>query len=160
MGAYVAPMAMWQPVWETFWTPEEYGTKYPLYMITSHPMHRIHAGVDANPWMGDVSYHLSDPLHGGDTYRHSCWISPVDAKPRGIADGDLVRAHNDRGEMVMPAFVTSKMSPGTVDVFEGAWYDPNRAGIDRRGCTNVISSADRWTPVSFTATGPVEVEKF
>ena len=41
-------------------------------------------------------------------------MNPADAKPRGIRDGDTVKAFNRRGEMQLKAKVDGKVSPGVV----------------------------------------------
>jgi anaerobic selenocysteine-containing dehydrogenase len=41
-------------------------------------------------------------------------MNPSDAKPRGIHDGDTVKAFNRRGEMHLKARVDGKVSPGVV----------------------------------------------
>ena len=43
-------------------------------------------------------------------------------RSRGIKDNDLVRVYNDQAEIIMPAYVTSKVVPGTVNIFHGGWY--------------------------------------
>jgi anaerobic dimethyl sulfoxide reductase subunit A len=37
------------------------------------------------------------------------------------------------------------MMPGVVDIPSGAWWDPDEAGIDRRGSVNVLTS-EKLTP--------------
>jgi anaerobic dimethyl sulfoxide reductase subunit A len=41
--------------------------------------------------------------------------------------------------------------PGVVDIPQGAWYDPDKNGVDRGGCINVLTS-QRWTPFAFGTT--------
>jgi anaerobic dimethyl sulfoxide reductase subunit A len=72
-------------------------------------------------------------------------MSPVDASPRGIRDGDHVRVFNDRGELRGRARLTTRMIPGLVDIPQGAWWTPDKNGVDRRGCINVLTS-QRATP--------------
>ena len=89
-------------------------------------------------------------------------MNPLDAAERGICDGDLVRAWNERGELVIPARVTPRLLPGVVDIPQGAWWAPNESGVDFGGCINVLTS-ERWTPFAFgTAqqTIMVQVEKY
>ena len=101
--------------------------KYPLLMSTPHSLFRIHTLLD------------NQPLLSQDCYRHACWISVAEAKTRGIKDSDLVRVYNDQAEIIMPAYVTSKVVPGTVNIFHGGWYTPGKTkpalmpeGIDTR----------------------------
>jgi anaerobic dimethyl sulfoxide reductase subunit A len=51
----------------------------------------------------------------------------------------MVMAFNDAGQMLLPAFVTSRIVPGTVYVWDGPWYNPNAKGLDLGGAQNTIS---------------------
>jgi anaerobic dimethyl sulfoxide reductase subunit A len=73
----------------------------------------------------------------------------ADAKARGIKDDDQVRVYNDQAEIIMPAYVTSKVVPGTVNIFHGGWYTPGTTrtalmpeGIDTRGAPNLMTHYD------------------
>ncbi len=48
-------------------------------------------------------------------------IHPDDAAPRGIADGDKVRVHNDLGEMHVLVQVTDRVRPGVLFLPKGLW---------------------------------------
>lgn len=52
-------------------------------------------------------------------------IDPADAAPRGIADGDRVRVHNERGELLLTARVRDGVRPGVVAVAHGWWRSLN-----------------------------------
>jgi anaerobic dimethyl sulfoxide reductase subunit A len=111
--------------------------KYPLLMSSPHGLYRIHTLLD------------NQPLLSRDCYRHAVWISVADAKARGIKDDDPVRVYNDQAEIIMPAYVTSKVVPGTVNIFHGGWYVPgiNKTalmpeGIDTRGAPNLMTHYD------------------
>jgi anaerobic selenocysteine-containing dehydrogenase len=56
--------------------------------------------------------------------REPCLINPADAAARGIADGDVVRVFNDRGQILAGAVVTDAIRPGVLRVNEGGWFDP------------------------------------
>ena len=56
--------------------------------------------------------------------REAILIHPQDAQPRGISGGDLVRAFNDRGQILVGAVVSEDVRPGVVRISEGAWFDP------------------------------------
>jgi len=108
----IAPMAEWWPGWDDPWDASSVGN-YPLTMITPHGQYRIHSTQSGNP------------ATRNETYRHSVWINTVDANSRGITDGQTVRVYNDVGEMRIPAYVTNKIVPGTVCVYQGSWSNPS-----------------------------------
>jgi anaerobic selenocysteine-containing dehydrogenase len=43
--------------------------------------------------------------------------------PAGIQDGDLLRAYNDSGEMVMSAYVTSRIVPRVGHLYESTYHE-------------------------------------
>ena len=51
------------------------------------------------------------PRHLPSSGRPSLQIDPADAAARGIATGDLVRVHNDRGTLTLAAEVTDEAAP-------------------------------------------------
>jgi anaerobic selenocysteine-containing dehydrogenase len=84
-------------------------------------------------------------------------MNNVDAEPRGIRTGDLVRAFYDRGSLVLKAEVNGKVRAGVVRAPSTRW---SKRASDRRN-VNVLTS-DRLTdigggPVFFSCL--VEVEK-
>ncbi len=130
--------------------------KYPLAMLTSHSYHRQHTSQDTNPWVRDE-------------LRHSLHISVADAKERAINDGDLVHVYNENGELIMLAYVTSRLTPGVVVVPHGAWPEPSKVktdlmpeGIDRRGNDNFLTGSDYypWVVGVVRCTELVQVEKY
>ena len=133
--------------------------KYPLLMSSPHSLFRIHTLLD------------NQPLLSKDCYRHACWISVAEAKARGIKDNDLVRVYNDQAEIIMPAYVTSKVVPGTVNIFHGGWYTPGKTktvlmpeGIDTRGAPNLMTHYDEHLPETILDHQPckalVQIEKW
>lgn len=147
-GNKISPVAMWHPgAWGSFTDPR--ANEYPLMMLTPHPLFRQHSLNDNNPFLRDE-------------YRHAIWMNPVDAKAREIKENDLVRVFNDLGEMVLPAYVTSRVVPGVVAVYHGAWYTVDASGIDRRGAPNALIHNEH-IPLTmnrnFRATDLVQVEK-
>lgn len=149
------PSYMTEPANDSFYHPKT--KKYPLSLVTPVSTYRQHSSNDNNPLLRD------------DCYRHAVWISAVDAAQRGIKDGDKVRVFNEYGEMIIPAYVTSRTMPGTVAVHHGAWYQPNNVktelnpfGIDIRGACNLLIG-DTHLPHAVGAlltAGLVEIQKF
>jgi anaerobic dimethyl sulfoxide reductase subunit A len=147
-------MAKWMVPWNSVLAPQ--AEKYPLMMLTAHMFHRQHTSQDNNPWFRDE-------------VRHAVHLSVSDAKSRGIKDGDLVRVYNEVGELIMPSYVTSRMSPGVVHVRHGAWPELSQVktdlmpyGVDMRGAGNFLTSSNYypWVVGTINCTGLVQVEKF
>lgn len=102
----------WMPPHEWYRGPE--AAKYPLSLNTAHPTNRLHSQLDNTPLR--EKYAVAD--------REAILIHPQDAQPRGISGGDLVRAFNDRGQILVGAVVSEDVRPGVVRISEGAWFDP------------------------------------
>jgi anaerobic selenocysteine-containing dehydrogenase len=67
----------------------------------------------------------------------SCFVHPDDANAAGIADGDLVRIGNRRGEVVLTASIFPGIRPGVV-IAEG--IHPNHAHDNSNGINTLIGS--------------------
>jgi anaerobic selenocysteine-containing dehydrogenase len=68
------------------------------------------------------------------------WIHPSTAEKRGIKNGDIVKAYNERGAVLGGAYVTERIMPGAVYMDHGArcdWIIPGK--LDRGGAINLIS---------------------
>lgn len=103
--------------------------KYPLQCIGHHTKRRVHSTFDNLPWMEEVE-------------AQRAWINAKDAEARGVKDGDLVKVYNDRGTVKIPAKVTPRIIPGVCSVPQGAWYTPDKDGVDERGCINTLTTWD------------------
>jgi anaerobic selenocysteine-containing dehydrogenase len=106
--------------------------------MSNHPRWRIHSQHDDNNWLREIP---TCKVSGPDGYQYEpLWINPKDAEKRGIKNGDVVRAFNERGGVLCGAYVTERLMPGVVYVDHGARYDPIVPGeIDRGGAINTIS---------------------
>ncbi len=100
------------------WVKSEVAARYPLSLNTSHPTQRLHSQLDNTP--------LRDKFAIAD--REAIMIHPADAKARGIAQGDLVRAFNERGQILVGALLSEDVRQGVVRICEGAWHDLGQAG--------------------------------
>ena len=122
---------------------------YPLQLIGHHSLHRVHSTHANNDWLEEA-------------FPQRVFINSLDAAARGLKDGDMLRVFNQRGELVLPCRVTARIIPGLVDIPQGAWYAPDKQGLDHGGCVNVLTSS-RWTPFAFGSaqhTSMVNVEKY
>lgn len=59
-------------------------------------------------------------------------IHPLDAEPRGIHHGQLVRVHNERGECSLVADVTEDVRPGVLATTTVWWpkFSPDKRNIN------------------------------
>ena len=134
------------PEWEGVSDPLR--KKYPLQMQTTHWVGRSHSTFDNVDYLREA--------------QPQCfWINPLDAKARGIKNGDMVKVYNDRGEVHLPAYVTLRVRPGVTNMAQGGWYTPDANGVDTRGCGNVLT---KYAPTPFAKGNPqhtnlVQVEK-
>jgi anaerobic selenocysteine-containing dehydrogenase len=69
------------------------------------------------------------PKHGPAEGAPRLEITAEDAAARGIADGDTVRVWNDRGELRLPARVSTVVRPGVVSVPFGWWEHQYGDGV-------------------------------
>lgn len=114
----------WVPPKEWHGSPE--AKRFPLSLNTAHPVNRLHSQLDNTPLR--EKYAVSN--------REAILINPEDARARGIESGDLVRAFNDRGQILVGATLSSDIRPGVVRISEGAWYDPAEAARPGSLCRN------------------------
>ena len=135
--------------WEGHHTSELFAT-YPLAMVSPHPRYTFHTVADGkDSWSDDIKDHRV--LVDG----HHYWIMRLnteDAAARSIEDGDLIRAFNDRAEVILAAQVTERVPPGTVHSYEscGDYLPLGEPGhsADTAGCINMLTSKRFITPTS------------
>jgi anaerobic dimethyl sulfoxide reductase subunit A len=125
----IPPIPTWIP-------PVDADRRYPLQLCTPKSRARTHS------------------IHGNQAIlaradRDDVWMHPADAAARGLAPGQRVRVFNGRGATVLPVRITDRIAPGVVSIKEGAWFTPDDAGIDQRGCANVLTD-DRAAPCGAT----------
>ena len=116
----------------------ERARKYPLLIVSNHPRWRVHAQLDDVTWFHEIP---TCKVRGPDGYLYEpIWMNPVDAARRGIRHGNVVKIFNDRGGVLVGAYITERIMPGVVYVDHGARYDPIVCGeLDRGGAINTIT---------------------
>ncbi|GLQ73598.1 trimethylamine-N-oxide reductase TorA [Vibrio penaeicida] len=89
--------------------------KHPYWLQSCHPDKRLHSQMcESEEFRSTYAVQGREPVY----------INPVDAKAKGIKDGDLVRVFNDRGQLMAGAVVTDSYPQGVIRIEEGAWYGP------------------------------------
>ena len=100
-----------------------------FHLLSLHPLDRLHS--QQSNTSNRKRYAVAD--------REPVLINTEDAKELGIKQGDLVRVFNARGEILAGANVSSDIMRGVVQIFEGAWYDPNAEGLCKNGNPNMLT---------------------
>ncbi len=124
------PIPKYIETWES--RNDSLAVKYPLQLLTARSKRRAHSCYENIPWLQELE-------------SQTLWINPRDASSKQITNGGEVRVFNERGQMVLPAYVTEDIMPGVVQINEGAWYQPDEHGVDRGGCANVLTK-DTYSP--------------
>lgn len=139
------------------WLGSAKAGQYPLHLTSPHPKYRLHSQL-GNTWIRGW-YEVGE--------REPVWINPVDAKTRGISNGDVVRLFNDRGQTLAGAIVTDKIMPGVVSMAEGGWYDPAEPGkvgsLCKHGDVNTLTlegGTSKLAQGNIAQTALVQVEKY
>ncbi|MDR1797460.1 MAG: molybdopterin-dependent oxidoreductase [Clostridiales Family XIII bacterium] len=114
---------------------------YPIALVAPHPKHSFHTHSDGKDgFMIDIKDHR---VEVDGFYYWIIRINSKDAEARGIKDGDLVKAFNDRGEVILCAQVTERLAQGTAHSYmASAEYKPIGTpgdSPDRGGCVNILS---------------------
>ncbi|HAS6168794.1 TPA: trimethylamine-N-oxide reductase TorA [Vibrio vulnificus] len=89
--------------------------KHPFWLQSCHPDKRLHSQMCESE-----EFRATYAVKG----REPVYINPLDAKAKGIKEGDLVRVFNDRGQLLAGAVLTDSYPRGVIRIEEGAWYGP------------------------------------
>jgi len=123
-GYHVPSIPKWIEPWESLNSPKT--ERYPFHLISPHPRWRTHSIFNNSSWLRE-------------TYEQEVTINKSDAKKMGIKTGDNVEIWNDRGRVVVPAYVTERCMPGVAVLHEGAWIDLDENGVDRAGNPDMLT---------------------
>ncbi len=117
-GEHVPSIPKWIEPWESLNSAKT--KEYPFHLVSPHPRWRTHSIFNNCAWLRE-------------TYEQECTLNASDAKKLGIKTGDTVELWNERGKVVVPAYVTERCMPGVLVLHEGAWLDLDENGVDRSG---------------------------
>lgn len=101
--------------------------KAPLHLVSPQPGDKLHSQLE--PALADVQ----------GARPESVVINPADADSRGIANGDLVKVHNDRGTCHARANISEAIHAGVVALPTGAWFAGSMDVPDPDGNPNVLT---------------------
>lgn len=114
---------------------------YPLLITAAHPKFRFHGKYNRVEWLSEL-YKVYGP--DGCAYE-PVWMNPVDAEKRHLAEGDIVRTFNDRGQVLAGLHITERLMPGVIWQSYGSWDDPLEKAeipLDRGGNVNSLTNSN------------------
>jgi len=123
-GYHIPSIPKWIEPWESLNSPKT--KEHPFHLITPHPRWRTHSIFNNCSWLRE-------------TYEQEVTINASDAKKLGIQTGDTVKVWNERGAVVVPAYVTERVMPGVCVIHEGSWIDIDENGVDRSGNPDMLT---------------------
>ncbi|AIR03493.1 dimethyl sulfoxide reductase [Cedecea neteri] len=123
----ISPLPVYASTFEGWDSPQR--SEFPLQLFGFHYKSRTHS-----------TYGNIDVLQAAA--RQEVWINPLDAKRRGITNGDKVSVFNGRGEVRIEAKVTPRIMPGVAAMGQGAWHNADMGGdrIDHGACINTLTT--------------------
>ena len=129
----------------------------PYVLVANQPQTRLHSQFD-------FGGHSGAAKHRG---REVARMHPEDAGLRGIADGDIIRLHNERGACLAGVVLTDGIRRGVIQLPTGAWYDPADPDEEKPLCVhgnpNVLTRDVGTSALAQGCTGQlttVQVERF
>jgi biotin/methionine sulfoxide reductase len=139
------------------WLGGEKAAMFPLHLLSNQPAGKLHSQLDPS------SVSVQFKRDGREVLN----LSPRDAAERGIEEGDVVRAYNDRGAFLASARVSNDLMSGVAQIATGAWFDPEDpsadSSLEKHGNPNVVTldkGTSRLGQGSVAQTVLVQVEKF
>lgn len=131
--------------------------RYPLWLQSVHPDKRLHSQMcESDEFRATYTVQGREPV----------FLSPEDARARGIDDGELVRVYNDRGQLLAGAVVSDDFPPGVIRIQEGAWYGPvgpEIGALDTYGDPNTLTldvGTSKLAQATSANTCIVEIERY
>ncbi|MFT6189031.1 MAG: trimethylamine-N-oxide reductase (cytochrome c) [Oleispira sp.] len=115
--------------------------KHPIWMQSCHPDKRLHSQMCESK-----TFRETYTVKG----REPVYLNPVDAKQRGITEGDVVRVFNDRGQLLAGAVISKKFPEGVIRIHEGAWYGPVGSDGKKEGGAEVGALCSYGDPNTLT----------
>ncbi len=118
---------------------------YPLRMITPHSKFRVNSQNSNLPWAAKLAQQV-------------LVMNVLDARRRGIQDGETVRVQSARGEMEIAVALTEDIITGCVSLTQGAWTARDAHGVEKGGSANILTSTIPTMPSQGSRTHSIFVE--
>ncbi len=143
----IGPIARYAPPIDGYEQARD--SAYPLQMITPHHLRRAHSTMDNVPYLREA-------------FPQECWMNIVDAKNRGLENGDTIFIKSPHGQLLRRVKTTAAIMPGVVALADGAWVEKDeKTGIDKGGAPNSVQAPPpSGHGVQAWSTTRVEVEKY
>ncbi|MBN9062633.1 MAG: biotin transporter BioY [Rhizobiales bacterium 65-9] len=139
------------------WLGAPAAKRFPLHLISNQPATKLHSQYDNGELSRSVRIKGREPLR----------LHPADAAARGLADGDIARAFNDRGACLVGIVVSDAVMRGVAQMATGAWFDPLEPGVvgslDKHGNPNVLTQdrgSSRLGQATIAHSCLVEIERY
>ncbi|STP12993.1 biotin sulfoxide reductase [Helicobacter mustelae] len=117
------------------WLGGKTAKKYPFHLLSPHPRYRLHSQLE-NTWIANY-YKIQG--------REPMMINTNDAQRLGVKHGEIVEVYNDRGRILVGAFVSDFIREGVIAIQVGAWYDPEDPKEENPRCNsglvNILTSS-------------------
>ena len=102
--------------------------EYPLQMYNKHYWRRSHTEFD-------------NVLQLRELFPQEFAMNPIDAKARGIKNGDTVKITSSEGSAIRHVLVTPRLMPGVTFLPHGAWTEfDDELGVDKAGSDNYLEA--------------------
>jgi anaerobic dimethyl sulfoxide reductase subunit A len=123
-GYHIPSIPKWIEPTEYLHSPAT--ARFPFHLVSPHPRHRTHSIFHNVSWLQEA-------------FEQEVTINASDARRLGVRTGDIIEIWNDRGRVVVPAYVTERLMPGVLVLHEGAWIDLDANGVDRAGNPDMLT---------------------
>jgi anaerobic dimethyl sulfoxide reductase subunit A len=102
--------------------------QFPLQMYNKHYFRRSHSEFD-------------NVLQLREAFPNEFAMNPIDAKERGIQNGDVVKVTSSEGSCIRHALLTPRLMPGVTYLPHGAWVEIDESlGVDKAGSDNYLEA--------------------
>ena len=124
---YHPPIEGYEDTFES-WETKKKG-EYPLQFYDLHVQRQVHSSFANVPALMEA-------------FTLDAIMNPIDARERGLEEGDTVLVESKHGKVLRPLHITYEIMPGVVAIGQGAWVDiDEETGIDKGGSVNVLHGA-------------------